>query len=432
MDQLVDSALAGIPVDQGVKLLREAETDLWWFARSMYLCAGCDAAVPWLGFQPAGEPDRPTDPADCSRTVFGFRRDAAMDAWAARHRAAIAMPEAWLSARLGDKLYLPELAARAGVRVPRSVICRAVSHRDAGVIWRRLGAGRAVAQLAANDLTGAGTRHIGDAGELAACLGDWSGQDVKLAEYVPGIPLTVSGVVTAASVVVSGISYQLVGYQAVTPRWSAHCGNQLVHDALLPPDTARSCRQTCHRVGVVLAAAGFRGMYGMDVIAADNGVVLIELNPRVQSVTSLLNAAELGAGLLPSPLLHVLSFLGQQTVDLTGAAAAPPPFGQLVVASAVGGYVREIPQAGVYRLSEADPPGCTRVGSGAPLGTLGPGQALVWPMIARSARAEPADRLYVIQLPEPVAAYPGGALTRCATNWLRALGSCSRIEGAPA
>jgi hypothetical protein len=59
-------------------------------------------------------------------------------------------------------------------------------------------------------------------------------------------------------------------------------------------------------------------------------VVVLEINPRIQSVTSLISMAELAAGILPSPLLHALAFLTDPPPLPTATSADMPPFGQLV------------------------------------------------------------------------------------------------------
>ena len=107
-----------------------------------------------------------------------------------------------------------------------------------------------------------------------------------------------------------------------------------------------------------------------------------------------------------------------------------PAFGQLVVSSMVGGQVSALPKAGVHQLTTCPQPECTFVGPPAPLGVLRPGQALVWPMTSPRARVVPADRLYILQTPDPVAACPDGALTEQALAWLEALDRQSRVEGA--
>ncbi len=423
-------ALAGVPARSGIALLDDLAAELWWFARSMFLCAGCDAALPSLRFQPADSPDVVTTATASPRLVFGFRADTPMRRWAERHSAMVAMPAAAVTARLGDKTYLPELARQAGVTVPRSVVRRSAAPGDAEALWRELAAERAVAQLAANDLTGVGTCRVDGVDALAGCLRRWTGLDVKLAEYVDGMPLTISGVVTAGDVMVSGISYQLVGYERITPVWGAHCGNQLTGDTDLPPGVAAACREAGRRVGTAIARAGFRGMFGMDVLATATEIVVLELNPRIQSVTSLLNAAEYAAGLLPSPIVHALTFASGASLPVTEAGGALPPLGQLVVSSMTTGRVSALPLAGVWRLTELAPPRCVPHGPSVPLAGLGPGQALIWPLTQPGGRVGQADRLFVMQTSEPVITLQDGALTEHATRWLEALSGHVRVEGA--
>jgi ATP-grasp domain len=423
--------LSGADREEGTQALIESGYGLCWFARSKFLAAGCDTVAPWLCFQPSGEPDVLPAGGAARTVVLGFRVDDMMLAWAARHGATLAMPPPGLTARLGDKTRLPAITREAGVGVPQAVVRRSVSALDAGALWDELGAGLGVVQLAENDLTGAGTRRVGDAAELAAILENWAGRDVKLAEYVEGVPITVSAVVTRDTVIVSGVSYQIVGYPELTPLWAAHCGNQLIGDTQLPPGMGTAARQACLRVGAVLRRAGFRGMLGIDVIATCDRLVVLEINPRVQSVSSLLNAAELDAGLLPSPLLHALSFLPGSVVPPAHGRSALPPFGHLVVSAQAPGKVTALPAAGAHVLTAAAP-GSTVTGQPAPLGSLRSDEALVWPMTAAGAAARRADRLYAVQTPGPVVTCPGGVLTETALRWLDALSQQTRIEGAAA
>jgi ATP-grasp domain len=418
-----DSPLSGAGLDDGIKALRATGVEPWWFARSMFLCNGCDAAEPRLGFAPSAGP-QVTPRADGRVAVFGFRWNRAMQAWADRHGAAVAMPAPKLTRMVGDKTRLPELARDAGVEVPRSVTSMAARADDAEAMWRELGADRAVAQLAENDLTGTGTRLIESPAQLTAALADWKGRAIKLAAFAKGLPITVSGVVFCAeATVVSGVSMQLVGYHELTPVWGAHCGNQLLDDAHLPPGAGAAAREACCRLGTVLGRAGYRGMFGADGIVTDTGILLFEINPRVQSVTSLISCAELAAGLLPSPLLHLLAFVGPaRPAPFPQTAGPPPPFGQLVVSTRAPGRLRSMPRTGVYRWPrtalEAAP---EFVGGPAPLCALRPDEALVWALAEIGTDVAGADRLFVIQTPGPVARCPDGALTPAAVAWLAAL-----------
>lgn len=416
---VADGPLCGASLADGIGNLRAAGVEPWWYARSMFLCNACAEAEPLLGFAPSGGP--PVSPGGSRRAVvFGFLRDEGMQAWAYRNSAIVAMPASGLTSRLGDKTHLPELARDAGVATPRSVVRTSARADEAERMWRELGAREAVIQIGHNDLTGAGTRLVASPAALAAELACWEGHPVKLAAFVRGLPITVSGVVLSDDLAVaSGISMQLVGYPELTPVWAAHCGNQLLDDAQLMAGVGAAARETCRRLGVTLGRSGFRGMYGIDAVVTDAGVVVLEINPRVQSVTSLISSAELASGLLPSPLLHVSAFAGAPWPRSCFRSEGPvPPFGQLVVGALEPGWIRTAPRTGLYQLAGPD---AVCVGGTAPLGTLRPDQALVWAFAARGSRVREADRLFVMQTPEPVASCPDGALTAATRAWLAAL-----------
>jgi hypothetical protein len=419
----------GVSHELGYRLLSGYTTEVWWLARSRFLCAGCEAAVPGLRFHRIGDVGSDLPPATGSRVVIGFQASDDLFAWASEHGATVVMPAPALTRRLSDKTQLAALAAESGVPVPRSVVGRRIGPQDADELWRRLGASRAVVQLSENDLTGAGTRYVDGPRPLAECLGSWTGRDVKLAEYVTGIPLTVSGIVLPGVVTASGISYQLVGYERLTSQWGGHCGNQLLDDALLPPRVGQCCRDACRRIGQVLGTRGVLGRFGLDLLATETGVVVLELNPRVQSVTSLLNAAEVAAGLLPSPGLHVLAFVSDEPPALVEDRFTVPTYGQLVRSSRAAGRTEALPASGVYELAGSGR--CRWVGQvDHPLGTLHDDQALVWAMTSLGTTVRQNDRVYLVQTPVPIVSWTDGALTKQATTWLTALDDMTEIKGA--
>lgn len=432
MTVATDGPLCGAALEDGIKHLREAGIEPWWFARSMFLCHGCAAAEPRLGFAPkSGPPLRP--PAGRGTVVFGFLRDRAMQAWADDNGAAVAMPAPKLTRRLGDKTRLSKLARDASVSIPRSVTRNAARASDAERMWRELGVGpdKAVLQIAANDLTGMGTKQVENPAELTVALAEWEGIPVKLAAFVRGLPITMSGVAFGDEVVAtSGISMQLVGYPELTPIWAAHCGNQLLDDTQLPDGVGAAARETCRRLGAALSRAGFRGMFGIDAIATESDVIVLEINPRIQSVTSLISCAELASGLLPSPLLHLSAFGDAvRPASFPRFAGPAPPFGQLVVSALAPGSLTSARPTGVYQLpGSSREAGPARIGGPAPLGTLAQDQAMVWAFAEKGDKVNKADRLFVLQTPGPVADCSDGALTPVAQAWLAAMGGQLVIE----
>ena len=213
----------------------------------------------------------------------------------------------------GDKIRLLAFATAAGVPTAAATVIHALDEATAARAWRGM---PVVVQRPENDLTGDGTRLIENRTQLAALGIEWQGFDVKISEYRHGLPLTVSGCVMPGETLVSGISHQLVGIRRVTKVWGADCGNQLLDDDELPAAVVSACRTACARLGDELRNIGFLGMFGLDVLADGSAVRVIEVNPRIQGVSSLINSAERDAGLLPLPGAHVLGFLGVDTLNL--------------------------------------------------------------------------------------------------------------------
>lgn len=425
----MSATATGIPLESGTKLLSGIVPEIWWRAQSRFLTAGCEEMVPGWRFSPVGGTGGQPAPTP-GGVALGFVPAGVLTEWAAAHGLRLAMPSVDVSRLVGDKLRLPALAAAAGLGTPRSLRVPARSTVDAAQLFERLGTSQIVVQRAENDLTGAGTRLTSDASELADCLAGWACHDLKLSELVSGLPLTVSGVVTVGGTAVSGISYQLVGYQRLTARWSAHCGNQLVADRELPSGVADRCRETARRLGSVLRRTGFLGMFGADLMATAHDVLVLEINPRVQSVTSLLNAAELDAELLPAPALHVLGFLADEVPPMVDIALPVTTYGQLVVAARTSGRVRALPPEGRWSLAGGTTgEAATWVTGHGVVADIRADEAIVWPLARPGAIVQATDRLYVIQLPVPVVDLDaGGVLTEVAERWLARLDDRTEIE----
>ncbi|MEV6986460.1 ATP-grasp domain-containing protein [Sphaerisporangium sp. NPDC051017] len=133
----------------------------------------------------------------------------------------------------------------------------------------------------------------------------------------------------------SGVSHQMVGYGPLTDVWGAHCGNQLVDGSDLTEGVAAACERVTRALGRVLREIGFLGLFGLDLLVTPDGrVVVLEINPRFQRVTSLLNAAERAAGLLPMPGVHVLAFV-LDALPKAAPGAPAPGYSQVV------GYAHE-------------------------------------------------------------------------------------------
>ncbi|MFD8495544.1 ATP-grasp domain-containing protein [Amycolatopsis sp. NPDC059657] len=419
-------SVCGVPAAEGLDLLRGHAPALTWQDRSPFL--GASASIPWLRYahrDHRGEAEgRPVKPTRCEPGGFAvsFAPEDGTGAheWAAASGLRLLAPDADAVATAADKVDVLRLFEQAGVETPRSWVVDA----DSGWPWD---GGPLVVQRRVNNLTGKGTRFVTSAGHLADALREWNGETVRIAEYVEGVPVTVSGCATPWGTVVSALSHQLVGIPALTSYWGAHCGNQLIADDDLPAGAAARCGAVCAAVGDRLGELGYRGAFGLDLMVTPAGAVLpIEVNPRFQTVVSLVQAQERAAGLLPSLGTHVLASL-LMSAPVERVRTRSLPLSQLVVMSDRSGVLRETVASGRYRLDNGR---LFPAGQGDLL-TLMPGEALLWAHAHPSDRLRPGEELVLIQLPHRAAAVSGRPeLTAETQAWVDAVRRTLRVDDA--
>lgn len=194
-----------------------------------------------------------------------------------------------LTRQLENKLALVDIARAAEARIPDTVTVRldedlAKAARADGIALPR------VFQPAVG-FAGAGTVMLRTGRDVEDLVAHAPGGVAvgKLVEFVEGSPVTVNGVVLPpgvhgaeepGEVLVGMLARQLTGLRGLTPTDFGSCGN----DWAQPPSRADvvASRSLATRVGEVLAARGFAGAFGIDVVLPSDGgaPVLIEVNPR--------------------------------------------------------------------------------------------------------------------------------------------------------
>ncbi|MGM1058416.1 hypothetical protein [Saccharothrix sp. Mg75] len=109
----------------------------------------------------------------------------------------------------------------------------------------------------------------------------------------------------------------------------------------------------CEQVGDQLRELGFRGAFGLDLVAAVDGTVFAVDQSRFQTVVSLVQAPEITAGLLPMVGAHALASL-LPSVPVSRVRTACLPLSQLVVPVTHHGMLDAIPGSGCYRLETGE------------------------------------------------------------------------------
>ncbi|WP_053738913.1 ATP-grasp domain-containing protein [Nocardia sp. NRRL S-836] len=395
-----------------------------WQDRSPFLGAVAAPVIPWLRFahrdhrreSGAALPVNPPAPQGFAVT-FAPEDGPGAHVWAAESGLRLLAADATAVTTAADKISSLGLFARAGADTPRT-----------WVVAGELPAGATVplvVQRRQNNLTGKGTRLATTPGQLAEAVREWGGETLRISSYVDGLPVTVSGCVTRQGTVVSALSHQLVGIPELTPYWGAHCGNQLIADDDLPAGAAARCREVCAAVGDELARLGLLGAFGLDLLVTPDGAVLaVEINPRFQTVVSLVQAQERAAGLLPTLGTHVLAAL-LPSIGVEEVRAPCLELSQLVVTAERAGVVRSGVTAGVHRWENG---GMRRCGDG-DLTALRPGEALLWAHAHPGDPVQPGEELALLQLPGPAASvHATPQLTEQARRWVRAVRQAVVIE----
>lgn len=255
--------------------------------------------------------------------------------------------------QLENKLALVQIASEARVSVPPTYPLQ-LARRGAPVELPEAARddfdnGRRLVFQPAMGFAGEGTQLVESADELSAALESYRGTAAKLVRHVEGTPLTINAAVSASGgVSVGGVTLQLTGLACCTARVFGSCGN----DWTVPLDESvqRVCRDIASRVGGVLAGRGFRGVFGLDLVACgDGGVELIEINPRWTASLSLALQLEQLAG-APTLADHHLAAFGR--AEAPADVAEPPRAGaSLMLYNRAPDPVRaeEPLAAGVYR-----------------------------------------------------------------------------------
>ena len=268
--------------------------------------------------------------------------------WATTCGAALLAPSATSYRDLSDKAALAEVLRGADVAVPRAEVVGA--HDDARIArWLRDHGGRLVLQRIDDGRSGAGTRLITSVDDYTTAVSAFGDDRYKAAELVSGLPCTVSGYVSGSDVAITTVTQQLVSLGP--ERFGEHFGNQVLSAAHVGEQAIDRLRTTTHHVGQRLRALGLRGTFGIDAVLADGLVTVIEINPRMQSTTSLGAWQEWRSGLLPGPLAHVLAQvdpdLAFESTDLF-----PTTLAQAHVRADVAGRIRRSVPDGGYLIAD--------------------------------------------------------------------------------
>lgn len=178
------------------------------------------------------------------------------------------------SRRLENKAFFSKAAAAAGLPIPAAVSGPA----DAALEEGALALGMPLVFQLAHGFSGAQTYPVSSGDELAELVDRFKGHACRVAEMVDGSPVTVTGVAFPKLVVMGPPCLQLTGIPELTPHPLGSCGN----DFSSPVPQQQAVDRTAAQVGEWIRQEGHRGIFGVDLVVAEDGRCwCIEVNPRL-------------------------------------------------------------------------------------------------------------------------------------------------------
>jgi hypothetical protein len=147
---------------------------------------------------------------------------------------------------------------------------------------------------------------------------EYPATEAVIREYVDGFSLNVNAVIADLNGRTETIccypSVQITGLKECSNFESAFCGNDFSAVRGLDAGTIREVERNVKVTGAWMGRAGYRGIFGMDLVVRRGRVYPMEINPRFQNSTSLFNAIQALEKERRSSLflLHIAQFLQRE------------------------------------------------------------------------------------------------------------------------
>lgn len=144
--------------------------------------------------------------------------------------------------------------------------------------------------------------------------------EFKVSRYLPSYSLNINVVIYKKRMLLSSPSIQIVGVKECTNRPAIFCGNDFTHTKFVPPNVIQRAYDATQRLADWMQTRGYRGVFGLDLLVADDEIYPIEINPRWQNSTDVLTISQLRQNQVPLISFHLLEFLTGPSDDSLDAA----------------------------------------------------------------------------------------------------------------
>jgi len=158
--------------------------------------------------------------------------------------------------------------------------------------------------------------------------------DLLVEPFLDSYSLNTNAVATRQGTILAPVSLQIIGAGDYASSPFKFCGNDFASTALAPDAVRQTCYDITDRLGELLVRRGYLGVFGVDFIAdPQGGVYPVEINPRFQNSTALVDTLLAEAGLPILAELHALAYLGgeEELRRRVGLLLNPPAASQMII-----------------------------------------------------------------------------------------------------
>lgn len=265
--------------------------------------------------------------------------------------ATLANTAAELNRKFENKISQYHELSRAGIRMPETVI-GVMSELDFGQLRSQLGE-QIVVQFDRGH-TGESTFFVDSEAEWSELRAQNTHRTARVSRKLEGLPYTINCCVTSQGTYMGGLSFQLTGVTGLTARAGGTVGNDWSYRAEMGAEQLGQLKQLVTDVGQAMATAGYRGMFGIDLIVSAGQVYLIEINARQPASIPMWTKIQLEMGEVPLAALHLAEFLDiGYDLDVQGyneRNMQPQNFAQVFLRSDADYQIKTHVAMGSYRL----------------------------------------------------------------------------------
>ena len=284
--------------------------------------------------------------------------DEETEALAAELGLSIALPPLELRKRIDSKLETTRLGEQAKVASVPNVLAEVDSYKRLRKLAKKHGLGRDLVVQTPYGDSGRTTFFIRSAEDFSKHQEALTSEPLKVMQFVRHLPGTVEAVATRHGTLVGPVQTDITGFAELTPYRGGWCGND-ISPYVFSKKIRRRIRKMAQRLGARLYGEGYRGVFCMDYLVAEDGTVYLgEINPRISGASPLTSLITTLYGGVPLFLFHLLEFSDVDwEVDLEAVQARWAEFdtwSQLVLKQVTDDVelITEAPPSGLWRMGD--------------------------------------------------------------------------------